>query len=355
MNENQNGLQNTSTPPPPQSPPNTPVYGGYPAYTPLPKKESYTGRETVGAFIVYALAFIFCRSFPFVTYPLGCFTVCALTVMATAVFLYLKKTESSDPMSYAFFGCAVLLTLSPLFSSNLILILISYAIFFCAILMFLFFRHKNGTGSAKAEYIAFDFLDAVIEHPLSYGNANLVSAFIHPIRKGKFKSVGRQLGYILLGLVLTLVPTVFVLVNLSFDSKFTSLLSDMFRLDGIEDGIGYVFSALFALPVALYMYAAIWSYSCREKDGEDTVKLKEKHDKAKSGCKALPAISIITASVPLMFLYVVFFISQIENYTSAFSGVLPDGFIYSDYARSGFFELCRVAGLNAVLFSLLIQ
>ncbi len=59
-------------------------------------------------------------------------------------------------------------------------------------------------------------------------------------------------------------------------------------------------------------------------------------------------ISTITAALPLIFLYVVFFISQSEYYTSAFGGVLPQGYNYSEYARSGFFELCRVAGLNAV-------
>ena len=36
-------------------------------------------------------------------------------------------------------------------------------------------------------------------------------------------------------------------------------------------------------------------------------------------------------------------------YTAAFSGVLPQGLSYAEYAREGFFQLCAVAGMNFVI------
>jgi hypothetical protein len=51
---------------------------------------------------------------------------------------------------------------------------------------------------------------------------------------------------------------------------------------------------------------------------------------------------------PVLILYVIFFVSQWSYFTAAFYGVLPEGFVYSSYARQGFFQLCTVASLNAL-------
>ncbi len=320
-----------------------------PIYTEQKKKLDYSTRETVGAFTVLLLAFLFCRSFPFVSSPLGCFTVCVLTLICTAIYIKLKKAPSPAPLTYMFLAFSALLCAVPLLTSNLILLLISYVLFFVFLLIFLFFRHKNGTGAPSSEYIFYDCLDVFVELPLfSSGGAKLFSAMIHPLRKGRFKAVGKQIGYILLGILLTLIPTYIVLSNLSYDSGFTDILSDIFGFDGMFSLVEYVISLLFAIPIAIYFYGSVWQYQERCNSDGQQENVKAAHQSSKQSLKLLPAISVITAAIPLMFLYVVFFISQKENYTSAFSGVLPDGFIYSEYARQGFFELCKVAGLNAV-------
>ena len=40
---------------------------------------------------------------------------------------------------------------------------------------------------------------------------------------------------------------------------------------------------------------------------------------------------------------------QAKYLFGAFWGALPEGFSYSEYARQGFFELCRVAAINIVI------
>ena len=54
--------------------------------------------------------------------------------------------------------------------------------------------------------------------------------------------------------------------------------------------------------------------------------------------------------IPLLLLYGLFFFSQWPVYTAAFTGVLPQGWTYADYAREGFFQLCAVCAINAVLY-----
>ena len=40
---------------------------------------------------------------------------------------------------------------------------------------------------------------------------------------------------------------------------------------------------------------------------------------------------------------------SLSYFTGAFSNILPDGFSYSSYAREGFFQLCAVTVINALV------
>ena len=54
----------------------------------------------------------------------------------------------------------------------------------------------------------------------------------------------------------------------------------------------------------------------------------------------------------LTILYIVFIGSQLPYFFSAFAGQRPEGWqIYSEYARSGFFELCRIAVINLLVLT----
>ena len=54
-------------------------------------------------------------------------------------------------------------------------------------------------------------------------------------------------------------------------------------------------------------------------------------------------------------LYLVFFVIQGSYLFGAFTRTLPEGFIVSQYARQGFFELCRVMALNFALLWLVTR
>lgn len=314
------------------------------------KKECavYSKWESVGALLIYLLAFLFCRSLTGDGGYLAMTIVCVLTLMLTAAHLIFKNPEKGAGTAYAFPAYALLFAFVPLFSSNFFLNLAAYPAFFLCIVLFLYFVRRRGTGGASAEYMLFDSADALFSQPLSSGK-NVFSAVIYPIRAGRFKKAGKQLLYILLGIVAAVIPCIFVLANLSFDSKFTELLDSIFSPLSIEDGGVYIACAIFAVPLSMYFFSAAAGCSAEEYDEQTASGIRDDHDYTRSSLRLIPILTLLTAAIPLFFLYAVFFISQIENYTAAFSSTLPEGFIYSDYARSGFFELCRVAGLNALI------
>ena len=316
-------------------------------YTP-PKKEKrvYSAYESVGALACYILGFVICRSFPFGVYPLGSFVVSVLALVLITVHIKIKKSEGVHTLTYMFALYSVAFAASLLFCSNILVLFLCCCSFAVCTLMFLYFYRKNGTGGPSAEFFAYDAVKAFIGAPLMYG-ANAVAAMLYPIRNGKYKKAGSFLKYGLLGIVIAVVPTAFVLANLSFENKFTDLLSDIFSFDGLGTVLEYIFTSLFAIPLALYTFSAASQYIYCGQENKSAATL-EANKKANEAKRILPSVTVITASLPLLFLYVVFFISQFEEYTAAFSGTLPDGFIYSNYARSGFFELCKVASVNAL-------
>mgnify|MGYP004657834121 FL=1 len=57
----------------------------------------------------------------------------------------------------------------------------------------------------------------------------------------------------------------------------------------------------------------------------------------------------------LSVVYILFILSQLAYFFSAFSGVLPKEFTYADYARRGFFDMCRVSALNLLFIALALM
>ena len=62
-----------------------------------------------------------------------------------------------------------------------------------------------------------------------------------------------------------------------------------------------------------------------------------------------PVVTVLTAVLPILAVYVAFFVSQWQYYVSAFTGELPKDFSYADYAREGFFQLCIVSIINLII------
>ncbi|MBQ9414696.1 MAG: DUF4173 domain-containing protein [Clostridia bacterium] len=162
-----------------------------------------------------------------------------------------------------------------------------------------------------------------------------------------FKNKGsKRVAAVLIGVALALPLTIVVGALLfSADAAFAKLLTDFFSDIGERLFHGVLDLAL-CVPLALYLHALV--IADREKATPE--------EAAKSidltGARILPTPTAYTIMTPVIVLYVLFLIVQSGYFFSAFSGLIPEGISYSDYARRGFFELCSVAAINLLLLSL---
>lgn len=65
----------------------------------------------------------------------------------------------------------------------------------------------------------------------------------------------------------------------------------------------------------------------------------------------LGATAALTLLSALILVYAAYLLSQLAYFFSAFSGILPEGYVFTaaEYARRGFFELCAVCAVNLLV------
>ncbi len=106
---------------------------------------------------------------------------------------------------------------------------------------------------------------------------------------------------------------------------------------------------LLALPVGAYFFGLF--YRCAQARQTPTA-LEQEVEAVLKHREVLRVVSVpVLRAVLLAFvaLYLLYFGVQIEFYLSAFWGELPEHFTFSEYARQGFFELCKLMTLNFAL------
>lgn len=121
-----------------------------------------------------------------------------------------------------------------------------------------------------------------------------------------------------------------------------------FRFDLGEGFVTFVVRFLLSLPIGAWLFGLIAGSARMEQDKRRT--------QAAAVDGFLPRLRLVPIRVWTVcmaffgLLYLLFFAMQFRYLFGAFTRTLPEGFIVSQYAREGFFELCRVMAIN---FSLL--
>jgi hypothetical protein len=159
---------------------------------------------------------------------------------------------------------------------------------------------------------------------------------------------GKQVFSIALGLFLTFIVAAMVLPQLmeADSGGFAKLINgilEVFR--GMGDRFWETFwQLILAVPIAAYIFGLVAGSA--HKRGVDLFE-KESTLQKISGLRILPMTTVYILMGLLCTLYIVFIGSQVPYFFSAFVGQRPEGWqVYSEYARSGFFELCRIAVIN---------
>lgn len=108
-----------------------------------------------------------------------------------------------------------------------------------------------------------------------------------------------------------------------------------------------------SLPVGQYLFGLIAGTGREEPE-----KLRDRSRRICAGLEQLRRVpnlvwTLLTGAFCL--LYLVFFAVQSRYLFGAFTRTLPEGFIVSEYARRGFFELCKVMAVNFALLWLVTR
>ena len=108
-----------------------------------------------------------------------------------------------------------------------------------------------------------------------------------------------------------------------------------------------LWALVFSVPVCAWLYGLI--SGSRSMEEEKLIQQKTGAEKLLSGMAKVPGW-VWTAMISLFsLLYLAFFILQGTYLFGAFSRSLPEGFTVAQYAREGFFELCKVMAVNFAL------
>ncbi len=319
-----------------------------PTSPPKPKKikRSFTVSDTVFAWFSYIIGYLFCRSVHTASTPLGSTLFIIILFAATGVFLHATKRKPNLTASIVGISAAVI-SLSFILSSNTFIHFFAFSYAVAAYCYFIYASSGNKFKASFSNFIIAEWIKSTILLPFKYlWKLEMPRAFF----QGKTKKSMGFLLKLIIGLAAAAIPTAVVLLLLLYDASFESLINRIFDFD-IVTVLSHIVSLFYAVFIGMFIYSLYIS----SVDGRNiTFLTEEKIIQRESKIRFLPITTSVAASVPLLAVYVIFFISQWKYYISGFTGVLPENFSYAEYAREGFFQLCAVSAINLVIISLII-
>ncbi|MBR3560020.1 MAG: DUF4173 domain-containing protein [Oscillospiraceae bacterium] len=143
---------------------------------------------------------------------------------------------------------------------------------------------------------------------------------------------------------------------ISADSGFAALLSEVVRLFRFEwdiDVTEFTGRFLLSLPVGAYLYGLLGGAR-----REDKAALRRRSGAIAEQMEALrgvPERVWLVLMALFCALYALFFAVQGQYLFGAFAGAPAEGFSVAEYARQGFFELCKVMAVNFALLWLVTR
>lgn len=320
-------------------------------YTP-PEKPRYAYRlaDRIAALAAWLLGYLFCVITPLSEHLWGGFAF--MLLMFFGAFVYFRLTDKTTPirpLAMAVAAESLVLSVSFLITTNGFIRVLVF-LFDCVAWFYTIYLLGDNTDELfPGQTFVRDLCRSVFVMPFS-AKGHLFGALAGNKKDSQKSKLGGHVLWALLGLLIALCPTVIVGALLSYDEGFTGIIETIFdnllSLDTLGEQLGNV---ILGLLVGLVIFAAL--LACRDRRGrpenrtDDTVVTEGQP----LSIHFLPVTMICAALTPILALYVIFFISQWDYYVSALTGIRPEALTFAEYARSGFFQLCAVAGINAGL------
>lgn len=298
----------------------------------------YSKVDSVFAWLSLILAFFFCHTVPVWENPLG--GVILIFALFITGFIVLRAKKAKLRFStVASSISALILSFAFLLAESRFLLFLSCSYCLASYAFLIYAAFGNRVENGFSDYIYIDYCKALCILPFC--------AFVSIFPALASKSANKGSSFILkviIGIAIAVIPTALVFAFLSYDEGFMKILDGIFSFNP-DNGIQWFMSICYTLPLAMYGYGL---YTASRKGLLKDKFTAEKCDSLHKKIRVLPQITAVVATLPIVFLYVVFFISQWKYFISGFTGILPEGFSYAEYARQGFFELCSVSVINLV-------
>lgn len=320
-----------------------------PARSGEPVAEKFTAdkKDAFFAIFAYVLGYLFCRWV--LTSLQGWGTAVFTTVYLVYVLAYLLvKGVSPAKASWFWFGVTLLTGWSFALWDNVGISPLRNLFLFCAAVYWVMSAVSAQIAGKTGNLLFLDGINAVLVIPFR-NFINQYRAF--GALRGSREKENKKALPVIIGIVLALIFLLIVTPQLlKADSggffRLMRHIFDLFRLDWWKI-LEFLFYCLLAVPTAAYIFGLLSGGAHRR--GTDAFKA-YKTARAIEGMRILAPVTVYTVLGAVGALYVVFIACQIPYFFSAFSGVRPEGWLsYSEYARRGFFELCRLAAINLAL------
>lgn len=235
----------------------------------------------------------------------------------------------------------LLLNFSLFFTENTAIKFTVLAILAFGFPYFVFYLSGNSSEKYPSSLFPLELLKALFVMPFGSLSSS-IEAISQNKKSGK---IGKGILMVFLGLAIAFIPCLIVIFLLSYDSGFNQMLDRIFDF-GFSDVPEILKNIILAFPMALLLFGML--YSGKNKRFSDILN-EEKCKKTQDIMGFAPAILCVSAVIPFILVYILFFVSQADYYLSAFGGKLPDGMTYASYAKNGFFQLCAVSVINFVI------
>lgn len=305
----------------------------------MENKREYSLVECIFAWFSLLAGYLLCRFFPATESPFASLIIAVIIFAVTVVVLVIKGAKIKGMPLFAL-ASSLLLLCSLFLSSNKT---VYFFVYLYAILSYMYFvsaSFGNALSKGFSNLILADYFRALFVLPF-----NSFAEVFSALSQGKGKQGARLLLKVLGGIAIAFIPTLIIAALLSYDAGFVDILDKMFDFDFLTIFINII-SVLFGIPVGMYIYGAF--ISSVDKKCENILPAASFRE-AKTKMQKVPVITAVSAALPPLALYVIFFVSQFKYYVSGFVGVLPDNESYAEYARSGFFQLCTVSVINLIV------
>lgn len=298
--------------------------------------------DTVYAWLSLLLGYLFSRLIPVSSNSLGALLyVISLFVVG---FVYIKLSNVKLRVDcYVFTAVIAVFSIGFITCGNSVIRGFLFLFLICIFAYWIYSSFGLGGKKILSENLVEDFISATFVNPFKYIWC-IFPGFVFRSENKKRGKVLRSLRLVMLGLAVAVIPTAIIVSLLSYDDSFTALLDKIFdfSFDSIFRFIGDIHLG-FIFATVLYGAFLGAKRQSFNSSGENCIKnAKKKH-------LTIPRILVCTAVTPILLVYILFFISQWDYYISAFTSVLPDNLTYAEYAREGFFQLCWVCVINAVM------